>query len=633
MKKILFVLLLLQAFVFLNGQIIDHNCTRLRDIPQTYIDLARSKLHIAYEHTSHGSQLTDGMTGLYNWKGSTWAWNNGGINGALDLHDHGITGGSDLGAPDWTSWAASTRAYLRNPLNSDVNVVMWAWCSQVSTATQANINTYLGLMSSLEAEFPNVKFVYMTGHLDGTGVNGVLNIRNEQIRAYCRSNNKVLYDFADIESYDPDGNYYLDKLANDNCDYDSNGDRTRDKNWAVAWQNSHAVNVDWYNCPSAHSQPLNANMKAYAAWWLFARLAGWGGPVVNIPVTGISVSGEGGSSSISSDKGSLQLFSLVQPSNATNQGVTWSISNGSGKATISSSGLVTAIADGTVTARATANDGTGICGTIVISIFNQFLPVGAISLAGAGGLSVISGVNGSLQLVATILPAGATNKSVVWSVINGTGQASITADGILTAQKDGIVTVQVVACDGSGISATIEITIVNQLIPVEKISVSTETGLNVIPEDDGTIQLTARVSPEIATVQDVTWSIRDITGQASVDQSGLVTAITEGLISVVASANDGTGVEGSIEINIKGKKEDPLLAFITADEIKVPLVENYIKCRLSLFDISGILVESKIVDGDLCRFSTSSLRPGIYILRLSDSFVIKTGKVIIPGRF
>jgi hypothetical protein len=33
--------------------------------------------------------------------------------------------------------------------------------------------------------------------------------------------------------------------------------------------------VDWYNCDSAHSQPLNANRKAYAAWWLWCRLAGW----------------------------------------------------------------------------------------------------------------------------------------------------------------------------------------------------------------------------------------------------------------------------------------------------------------------------------------------------------------------
>ena len=117
----------------------------------------------------------------------------------------------------------------------------------------------------------------MTGHLDGGGLEGNLHIRNEQIRQFCKSNNKILFDFADIESYDPDGNYYLDKAANDGCFYDSNGDGSRDANWAIAWQDLHTEDVDWYVCSSAHSEALNANMKAYAAWHLWARLAGWSG--------------------------------------------------------------------------------------------------------------------------------------------------------------------------------------------------------------------------------------------------------------------------------------------------------------------------------------------------------------------
>jgi hypothetical protein len=115
----------------------------------------------------------------------------------------------------------------------------------------------------------------MTGHLDGGGEQGNLHQRNEQIRDYCRGNGKILYDFADIESYDPDGNAYLAKRANDNCDYDSDGDGIRDKNWAIDWQNSHVEGVDWYSCSAAHSQALNGNLKAYAAWWLWSCLAGW----------------------------------------------------------------------------------------------------------------------------------------------------------------------------------------------------------------------------------------------------------------------------------------------------------------------------------------------------------------------
>ena len=264
------------SIIFSQESIIaNHTKAKLTIISDEWIDSAKAKLHIAYGHTSHGSQLITGMDGLENWLGSKYAFNEGGLNGALDIDDYAFSGASDLGNPDFTAWEVATRNYLNDLNNSDVNVVIWSWCGQVSTATEENINTYLNLMSGLENDYPNVKFVYMTGHLDGTGVDGNLNQRNEQIRNYCTTNGKILYDFNDIESYDPDGNYYLDKYANDNCDYDSDGNGSLDKNWAIDWQNSHTLNVDWYECTAAHSQPLNGNLKAYAAWWLWANLAGW----------------------------------------------------------------------------------------------------------------------------------------------------------------------------------------------------------------------------------------------------------------------------------------------------------------------------------------------------------------------
>lgn len=257
--------------------IADHNSVSLSSIPTTWIEQAKQRLHIAYGHTSHGSQLTTGMTGLVAWKGGLYAWNFGGTGGALDLRDYnGNFGGlgiaNDLGNPNRTAWEQATRTYLSQ--NPNINVIIWSWCGQVD-GTQADIQLYLDLMSGLERDFPNVKFVYMTGHTNGAPLSGNVPTRNQQIRDYCTANNKILYDFADIESYDPDGAYFGDKLVNDACYYDSDGDGTRDRNWAIDWQNAHPG--EWYNCSSAHSQPLNANLKAYAAWWLWARLAGWDG--------------------------------------------------------------------------------------------------------------------------------------------------------------------------------------------------------------------------------------------------------------------------------------------------------------------------------------------------------------------
>ncbi len=289
-----FIFLVIDVFLITpcvsQGTIIDHTCTDITQIPESAINQAKATLHIAYGHTSHGSQLTTGMTGLVGFANNgglgldlaedIFAWNNGGTGGALDLHDYAMSG--DCGY--YPQWVDNTRSYLGDPdpvtgrgtSHSDVNVIIWSWCGQVSSRTeQTMIDTYLDPMSELEEDYPNIQFVYMTGHADGTGETENLHLRNQQIRNYCIDNDKILYDFYDIECYDPDGVYYGDKLVNDNCDYDSDDNGYRDRNWATDWQGSHTENVDWYNCSSAHSQPLNANRKAYGAWWLWAVLGGW----------------------------------------------------------------------------------------------------------------------------------------------------------------------------------------------------------------------------------------------------------------------------------------------------------------------------------------------------------------------
>jgi hypothetical protein len=266
---------------FSQATIIDHTCTDITSIPQAAVEQAKATLHIGYGHTSHGSQLTDGMTGLVAFANGggqglshpadIFAWNNGGAGGALDLEegDGYGSGWLDHDCGYYPNWVTETQLYLDDPLHSDVNVIIWSWCGQVSGHTeQSMIDSYLAPMTQLELDYPNVTFVYMTGHADGTGETGNLHLRNQQIRDYCIANDKVLYDFYDIECYDPDGTYFGDQYVSDDCSYTGG-------NWAIEWQNSHVEGVDWYSCGAAHTQPLNANQKAYACWWLWAVLAGW----------------------------------------------------------------------------------------------------------------------------------------------------------------------------------------------------------------------------------------------------------------------------------------------------------------------------------------------------------------------
>jgi len=251
--------------------IIDHACTDIGNVPAGAIEKAKTMFRVAYGHTSHGSQIIAGMDALKTRNPAHFDFGKGGGN-ALSLLDR--TPGGDLGNPDRSNWAQRTREFLKGP-GKNRNLIMWSWCGQVSSATEKDIQTYLNLMSGLEQEFPGVKFVYMTGHLDGTGKNGNLNLRNEQIRAFCRANGKILFDFADIESHDPDGKVnYMERDARDSCDYKANGVT---RNWADDWLASHPGHGIDLPASAAHSRPLNAALKGRAFWWMMARLAGWDG--------------------------------------------------------------------------------------------------------------------------------------------------------------------------------------------------------------------------------------------------------------------------------------------------------------------------------------------------------------------
>ena len=93
--------------------------------------------------------------------------------------------------------------------------------------------------------------------------------------------------------------------------------------------------------------------------------------------------------------------------------------------------------------------------------------VNSITLIGQGGTFAIDIPAGTLQMIASILPADATDMSVTWSVTNMSGEAQIDNTGLLTAIADGTVEVKAIANDGSGTEGATTITISNQTFGIE----------------------------------------------------------------------------------------------------------------------------------------------------------------------
>ena len=276
----------------------------LRQIPVRYIDAARNNLHIAYQHTSHGTHVSYGLFGLQDYKTGDDVFfgitNNSPEQGKLDFRDYAMESYAEPGvdAADLsrveTAFIQATRNYLDDPDNAEINVVMWSWCSinghdaagTYLPGMQALINEYGTGGSKVGAgqgkrENP-VTFIFMTGHAETNDNVGNLKPRNQAdtIISYCKAKEYYCLDYYGIDTHSMDDSYWED--AGDDGNSAAYGG-----NFYADFQDSHQPGVHFYENKSSpggsvtfgdhNTQHITANRKAYAMWWILARIAGWDG--------------------------------------------------------------------------------------------------------------------------------------------------------------------------------------------------------------------------------------------------------------------------------------------------------------------------------------------------------------------
>jgi len=246
---------------------------------------------------------------------------------------------------------------------------------------------------------------------------------------------------------------------------------------------------------------------------------------VVVPVTGITLN----HTTYSIVEGNqFQLVATVLPANATNKNVFWSSSDESA-VTVNENGLVNAMEPGIVTISVLTEDGR-FTATCTVTVTSLVIPVTGITLNHTS-YSIEEG--NQFQLTATVLPADATNKNVLWS--SGDESAVlVSSTGLVNAMEPGVVTITATTEDG-GLTATCVVTVTEKPIAVTGVTVSPES-LSLIPGETGIIA--ANVLPENATNKSVAWSSNN-TGVAEVNQKGEVTALAPGHAKISVFTQDG----------------------------------------------------------------------------------------------
>ncbi len=278
---------------------------------------------------------------------------------------------------------------------------------------------------------------------------------------------------------------------------------------------------------------------------------------------------------------SIQLIATVLPENASNKNVNWTSSDIS-VAMVSPDGTVYALKAGQATIMATTVDGgfVALCKVIVkaktIQISNIELLSNSESIA----------VGETLQLNAIISPDNASNKTVNWTSTNPS-IASVNASGLVTAIAEGKTQIIATTTDGSNLSAICEIIVNKQFILVSQIQITPSSARIPVGQP---LNLNAIITPNDATNKSIKWSSTN-PAVATVSESGIVSAISEGNAIVIASTQDGSNLSAMCQIEVY--KETILVETINLNPTKVEGAVN------DTFKIEAIVLPTNATNKNL----------------------------------
>ena len=243
----------------------------------------------------------------------------------------------------------------------------------------------------------------------------------------------------------------------------------------------------------------------------------------------------------------------ILPENTANKNVTWKSSDTS-IATVSSSGVIKAVSNGTCKIIATTTDGTNLSASIdvIVDIKAKSVALDKTSLK-------IASKNSTNKLVATVTPTQA-NKKVAWSSSNG-NIAKVDSKGRVTPVSNGTCKIIATTTDGTNKTASCDVTVDVKFVTGISFDFNSYTITNV----NQTPVFRPNITPSDAEDKNVRWSSSN-TKVATVSSSGVIKAAGNGTCKITATTTDGTNLSASfnITVNIKATK-------ITLDKTKIEL--------------------------------------------------------------